>query len=35
MAVLGAPQEGPEDEHVKGALEKFQVPVVRVLGHGM
>ena len=33
VAVLRPPLEGPEDEHVEGALEQLQAPVVGVFGH--
>ena len=34
VAVLRAPLQGAQDEHVQGALEQFQAPFVGVLGHG-
>ena len=33
VAVLGPPLQGAENEHVEGALEQLQAPVVGVLGH--
>src|SRR5262249_39244267 len=34
VAVLGTPLQGPEDEHVEGALEQLQSLAVGVFGHG-
>ena len=33
VAVLGPPLQGPKNEHVEGALEELQAPVVGSLGH--
>ena len=33
VAVLRAPLQGPQDEHVEGALEEFQALVVGGFGH--